>query len=60
MRQGIESGMQSPRPETPEPGSVQGRRNTGVQLLDGEGGISNQVCSQSFGNRVSITQLLSS
>jgi GTPases - Sulfate adenylate transferase subunit 1 len=43
MRQGIDSGMHSPRPETPEPGSAQGRRNAGVQLLDGEGGISDQV-----------------
>lgn len=32
------------RAETPEPSRVQGRRNnTGVQLLDGEGGISDQV-----------------
>ncbi|RDB20990.1 hypothetical protein Hypma_011524 [Hypsizygus marmoreus] len=43
MRQGFESGTQSPRPETPEPSSIQGRRNTGVQLLDDEGGISDQL-----------------
>jgi hypothetical protein len=37
--------IQSPRPETPEPGSTQGRRNAqpGVQLLDDEGGISDKV-----------------
>ncbi|KAL1667768.1 hypothetical protein GGF50DRAFT_124565 [Schizophyllum commune] len=34
----------TPRPETPEPSSVQGRRNTGdVQLLDTEGSISPQL-----------------
>ncbi|KAL1745607.1 hypothetical protein HDZ31DRAFT_36031 [Schizophyllum fasciatum] len=34
----------TPRPETPEPSSVQGRRNTGdVQLLDSEGSISPQL-----------------
>lgn len=43
MRQGFESGTQSPRPETPEPASIQGRRNAGVHLLDNEGGISDQV-----------------
>ncbi|TFK42666.1 hypothetical protein BDQ12DRAFT_676598 [Crucibulum laeve] len=43
MRQGFESGTQSPRPETPEPSSIQGRRNTGVQLLDDEGAISDQL-----------------
>ncbi|KII89217.1 hypothetical protein PLICRDRAFT_124369 [Plicaturopsis crispa FD-325 SS-3] len=34
--------IQSPRPETPEPASRQGRRNAqpGVQLLDDDGGIS--------------------
>ncbi|KAF8894543.1 hypothetical protein BD779DRAFT_845546 [Infundibulicybe gibba] len=42
MKQGFESGAQSPRPETPEPSSVQGRRNAGVQLLDDEGNISGQ------------------
>lgn len=37
----------SPRPETPEPSSIQGRRNTNtnVQLLDNEGAISDQVCT---------------
>lgn len=37
----------SPRPETPEPGSRQGRRNAqpGPQLLDDEGCISEQVRS---------------
>ncbi|KLO12607.1 hypothetical protein SCHPADRAFT_929112 [Schizopora paradoxa] len=36
--------VQSPRPETPEPDSRQGRRNaeTGVQLLDVEGRISDK------------------
>jgi hypothetical protein len=45
MGEGFDSGMQSPRPETPEPGSQQGRRNAqpGVQLLDDDGGISVQV-----------------
>ncbi|EFI28386.1 hypothetical protein CC1G_13920 [Coprinopsis cinerea okayama7 len=35
----------SPRPETPEPSSRQGRRNhdPGVQLLDEDGGISDQL-----------------
>ncbi|KAL0947004.1 hypothetical protein HGRIS_013149 [Hohenbuehelia grisea] len=37
------SGMQSPRQETPEPASIQGRRNFGVHLLDDEGDISDQV-----------------
>ena len=37
--------IQSPRPETPEPDTRQGRRNweTGVQLLDDEGAISEKV-----------------
>ncbi|KZT26291.1 hypothetical protein NEOLEDRAFT_1155799 [Neolentinus lepideus HHB14362 ss-1] len=37
--------FQSPRPETPEPGSRQGRRNAapGVQLLDDDGAISEQL-----------------
>lgn len=37
--------IQSPRPETPEPDARQGRRNleTGVQLLDDEGAISEKV-----------------
>ncbi|KAF9821370.1 hypothetical protein IEO21_00616 [Rhodonia placenta] len=37
--------MQSPRPETPEPDSRQGRRNgaAGVQLLDNDGAISDQL-----------------
>ncbi|KAG5653970.1 hypothetical protein H0H81_008838 [Sphagnurus paluster] len=39
----FESGNQSPRPETPEPASIQGRRNAGVQLLDDDGGISDQL-----------------
>ncbi|KAG6854627.1 hypothetical protein C0991_004229 [Blastosporella zonata] len=38
----------SPRPETPEPSSVQGHRNTGVQLLDEDGAISLQACSISW------------
>ncbi|KAG6911464.1 hypothetical protein DXG01_014538 [Tephrocybe rancida] len=33
----------SPRPETPEPSSVQGHRNSGVQLLDDDGAISLQL-----------------
>ncbi|KAG6903211.1 hypothetical protein C0995_002754 [Termitomyces sp. Mi166 len=33
----------SPRPETPEPSSKQGRRNAGVQLLDDDGAISDQL-----------------
>ena len=39
--------IQSPRPETPEPDTRQGRRNweTGVQLLDDEGAISEKVNS---------------
>ena len=39
------SRVQSPRPETPEPYVKQGRRNdpVGVQLLDDEGAISDQV-----------------
>ncbi|KAF5380905.1 hypothetical protein D9615_003886 [Tricholomella constricta] len=43
MRNGLDSGTQSPRPETPEPSSIQGRRNAGVQLLDDDGGISDQA-----------------
>lgn len=37
--------VQSPRPETPEPESRQGRRNPqpGVQLLNDDGGISDAV-----------------
>lgn len=37
--------MDSPRPETPEPATRQGRRNgvEGVQLLDDDGAISVQV-----------------
>jgi hypothetical protein len=37
--------LESSRPETPEPGSRQGRRNgqLGVQLLDDEGLISEEV-----------------
>lgn len=38
--------VSSPRPETPEPDSRQGRRNAlaaGVQLLDDDGAISEQV-----------------
>jgi hypothetical protein len=47
MNQGhaYDSGARSPRPETPEPSSIQGRRNTGAQLLDHEGGISDQASS---------------
>ncbi|KAI0748252.1 hypothetical protein C8Q80DRAFT_1170893 [Daedaleopsis nitida] len=42
----LRSGNQSPRPETPEPDSRQGRRNApeaGVQLLDDDGAISTQL-----------------
>ena len=42
----LRTGTQSPRPETPEPDSRQGRRNSpaaGVQLLDDDGAISVQV-----------------
>ncbi|KAI0720966.1 hypothetical protein C8T65DRAFT_252787 [Cerioporus squamosus] len=42
----LRAGTQSPRPETPEPGSRQGRRNApeaGVQLLDDDGAISEQL-----------------
>lgn len=39
---GYDSGAQSPRPETPEPSSIQGRRNNGAHLLDDDGGISDQ------------------
>lgn len=36
--------MQSPRrADTPEPASIQGRRNAGVHLLDDDGAISDQV-----------------
>jgi hypothetical protein len=38
------SRFQSPRPETPEPDSRQGRRNAqNVQLLDEDGAISDKV-----------------
>jgi hypothetical protein len=40
------SGRATPRPETPEPGAQQGRRNaqsSGVQLLDSDGSISEKV-----------------
>lgn len=40
---GYDSGAQSPRPETPEPSSIQGRRNNGAHLLDDDGGISDQA-----------------
>lgn len=45
MNYDLESAVQSPRPETPEPESRQGRRNPqpGVQLLDDDGGISDAV-----------------
>ncbi|KAF8078030.1 hypothetical protein FPV67DRAFT_1557451 [Lyophyllum atratum] len=43
MYDGLDAGARSPRPETPEPSSIQGRRNTGVQLLDNEGSISDQL-----------------
>jgi len=43
MLPGFDSGARSPRPETPEPSSIQGRRNAGVHLLDDEGGISDQL-----------------
>jgi hypothetical protein len=45
---GYDSGARSPRPETPEPSSIQGRRNTGAQLLDDEGGISDQACALTY------------
>lgn len=50
MGEGFDIGIQSLRPETPEPGSRQGRRNAqpGVQLLDDDGGISDQVKSISL------------
>ena len=37
------SRVQSPRPQTPEPDSRQGRRNAEAQLLDAEGRISEKV-----------------
>jgi hypothetical protein len=45
----IHSRMQSPRPETPEPSSKQGRRNAQLdaQLLDADGAISDKVCFHS-------------
>ena len=45
MNYDLDSAVQSPRPETPEPESRQGRRNPqpGVQLLDDDGGISDAV-----------------
>ncbi|KDQ60726.1 hypothetical protein JAAARDRAFT_190879 [Jaapia argillacea MUCL 33604] len=45
MQREIESRVQSPRPETPEPSSRQGRRNAGVgvQLLEDDGAISPQL-----------------
>lgn len=45
MAQNAELRIQSPRPETPEPESRQGRRNPqpGAQLLDDDGGISEKV-----------------
>jgi hypothetical protein len=41
----IHSRMQSPRPETPEPSSKQGRRNAQLdaQLLDADGAISDKL-----------------
>jgi hypothetical protein len=51
----------SPRPETPEPSSIQGRRNvsTDIQLLNDEGAISDQVSLQllSLSQSQSITAL---
>ena len=40
-----DSRVQSPRPDTPEPSSRQGRRNPqpGAQLLDDDGAISEKV-----------------
>jgi hypothetical protein len=45
MGTGFDFDAGSPRPETPEPSSIQGRRNTetNVQLLDDEGVISDEV-----------------
>jgi hypothetical protein len=45
MSTGFDFDAGSPRPETPEPSSIQGRRNTetNVQLLDDEGVISDEV-----------------
>jgi hypothetical protein len=42
----IDSRIQSPRPETPEPSSRQGRRNPQLdaQLLDADGAVSVKVC----------------
>ncbi|KAF8350782.1 hypothetical protein F5887DRAFT_876551 [Amanita rubescens] len=38
--------MQSPRrADTPEPASIQGRRNAGVHLLDDDGAISDQLAA---------------
>ena len=44
------SRVQSPRPETPEPNSRQGRRNEGIQLLNDEGSISEAVRYIIFSN----------
>ncbi|KAF8636484.1 hypothetical protein AX17_003299 [Amanita inopinata Kibby_2008] len=44
MAQDYNTGPLSPgRAETPEPSSIQGRRNVGVNLLDEEGAISDQL-----------------
>ncbi|KAF9005571.1 hypothetical protein BDQ17DRAFT_1353393 [Cyathus striatus] len=43
MWEEFDSNAQSPRPDTPEPSSVQGRRNAGVQLLDDDGCVSDEL-----------------
>jgi hypothetical protein len=47
--------MQSPRPETPEPSSKQGRRNAQLdaQLLDADGAISDKVCFHQYSDIIS-------
>lgn len=42
----VDPRIQSPRPETPEPSSRQGRRNAQLdsQLLDADGAVSDKVC----------------
>lgn len=50
----LRGGTQSPRPETPEPDSRQGRRNppeAGVQLLDDDDAVSVQVSTHAFCTR---------
>ena len=57
----LRTGNQSPRPETPEPDSRQGRRNppeAGVQLLDDDGAVSVQVRMSCFRVRGVLEDLL--